>query len=45
MHGLQYIIVEIEENYLVDVNIEENKQIEESIKFSNIFKINERSLK
>lgn len=45
MHGLQYIIVEIEENYLVDVNIEENMQIEESIKFSNIFKINERSLK
>lgn len=45
MHGLQYIIVEIEENYLVDVNIEENMQIEESIKFSKIFKINERSLK
>lgn len=37
MHGLQYIIVEIEENYLVDVNIEENMQIEESIKFSKIF--------
>lgn len=33
------------EKYLVDVNIEENMQIEESIKFSNIFKINERSLK
>lgn len=45
MHGLQYIIVEIEKKYLVDVNIEENMQIEESIKFSNIFKINERSLK
>lgn len=45
MHGLQYIIVEIEENYPVDVNIEENMQIEESIKFSKIFKINERSLK
>lgn len=33
------------EKYLVDVNIEENMQIEESIKFSNIFQINERSLK
>lgn len=33
------------EKYLVDVNIEENMQIEESIKFSKIFKINERSLK
>lgn len=45
MHGLQYIIVEIEKKSLVDVNIEENVQIEESIKFSKIFKINERSLK
>lgn len=33
------------EKYLLDVNIEENMQIEESIKFSNIFQINERSLK